>query len=226
MTALLVLTIGQSPRPDLVAELLDALDPVQWSAEAIEVRGALDGLTLSEIQALAPASDADVLHTRLPEGTDVVVSKRAVTERLTDLLASESGDRPVLVACTGTFDRLGGRASVLFPSRVLDGAIDACLPPGSTLGVLVPLAEQVDTFASARSRADRPAVAAAVLPGADPHKAATQLREAGVDLIVLDCFGYDRALLQQVRQITGVPVLSAVRVTAALVAELVGGPCR
>ena len=65
----------------------------------------------------------------------------------------------------------------------------------------------------------------AVKPGTDPTRAATTLREAGVDLVVLDCFGYDRTLLAAVRRVTGRPVLSAVRLTALLAAELLGiGP--
>lgn len=218
MLPLLVLTIGQAPRHDIAAELGDVL-----GERPLEVRGALDGLDLAAIAALSPADAADTLHTRLAVGggTDVVVSKRAVTSRLAALL-DEAGTRPTLVACTGGFAGLDPRPNVLFPSRVLDGLIDATLPAGCRLGVLVPLESQVPVFAAARSRPDRPTVAAAVKPGEDPTAAARALLDAGVDLIVLDCFGYDRRLLDDVRRLTGRPVLSAVRVTAHLAAELLG----
>ncbi len=224
MQPLLVLTIGQSPRPDIVAELTDAF--ADRSAEgpasqvpAFEVQGALDGLAADQIAAMPPISAADTLHTRLPNGTDVVVSKKEVTSRLGALI-EQAGDRPTLVACTGTFDGLPERPNLLFPSRVLDGLIDAVLPNGHQLGVLVPLADQIGPFTESRGRPDRPATVVAVTPGSDPTEAATELREAGVDLIVLDCFGYDRELLATVRAVTGKPVLSAVRATAALAAEL------
>lgn len=225
MASLVVLTIGQAPRHDLVVELCDALGPDRWhpdDPDAIEVRGALDGLTLAEIEALTPADAADTLHTRLPGDVDVVVSKRAVTERLAALI-DELGDRPTLVACTGTFAGLPSRPNLLFPSVVLDGLIDACLPAGSTLGVLVPLPEQVEPFTASRGRPDRPAVVVAVRPGDDPSEAAAALNAAGVDLVVLDCFGYDRALLDEIRRRTGRPVLSAVRATGALLDELLAG---
>lgn len=223
MTPLVVLTIGQAPRPDLVDELRSALGPDRWPAEAIEVRGALDGLDLAEIARAGPEHDGDALHTRLPSGHDVVVSKAFVTARLADLIA-ELDDRPCLVACTGRFDGLPSRPNLLFPSAVLDGLIDACLPAGSTLGVLVPLPEQIGPFTEARGRPDRPAVVAAVKPGEDPTAAAERLRAGGVDLVVLDCFGYDQGLLGEVRRLTGRPVLSAVRATGALLAELLGDP--
>ena len=220
MRPLLVLSIGQAPRDDLVAELSDAFgDRGQLSHPAIEVQGALDGLSLEEIAALTPVGDADTLHTRLPGDVDVVVSKKAVTDRLGSLI-DRAGDRPTLVACTGRFEGLPERPGLLFPSVVLDGLIDAILPSGHRLGVLVPLPEQIEPFTELRGRPDRPATVAAVKPGSDPTAAAEQLREAGVDLVVLDCFGYDRDLLTVMRAVTGKPVLSAVRATAALAAEL------
>lgn len=221
MVPLVVLTIGQAPRPDLVEELRSALGPDRWPADAIEVRGALDGLDDDEIARAEPTGDDDALHTRLPSGRDVVVSKTFVTTRLADLIV-DGDDHPCLVACTGRFDGLPSRPNLIFPSVVLDGLIDACLPSGSTLGVLVPLPEQIEPFTEARGRSDRPAVVAAVKPGADPTAAAERLRAGGVDLTVLDCFGYDQALLAQVRSLTGRPVLSAVRATGALLAELLG----
>lgn len=216
MQPLLVLTIGQSPRPDLVAELGDVLGDVP-----IEVRGALDGLSLEEIGTLGPVADSDALHTRLPADVDVVISKKAVTDRLARLIV-DGDHRLTIVACTGRFTGLPRRPGLLFPSVVLDGLIDAALPTGYRLGVLVPIPEQIELFTETRGRPDRPATVVSVRPGTDPTAAAEELRDAGVDLVVLDCFGYDRELLSAVRQVTGTPVLSAVRATAHLAAELMG----
>lgn len=222
MDPLLVLTIGQAPRPDLVAELAEVLGDYP-----IEVRGALDGLTLAEVESLAPIDDPDTLHTRLFEAAgsdgpvDVLISKKAVTNRFADLIAEAEG-RPVLVGCTGAFVGLPERPEVLLPSKVLSGLIDATLPHGRRLGVLVPVPEQIDLFTEIRGGPNRPVTVSVVRPGQDPTMAATQLRDAGVELVVLDCFGYDRQLLATVRKITGVPVLSAVRVTARLAQELLG----
>ncbi|MCP3990692.1 MAG: AroM family protein [Actinomycetia bacterium] len=221
MQPLLVLTIGQTPRDDLVAELVDAMGPDARAAERIEVRGALDGMTPAEIETIGPVADTDALHVRLPGDLDVIISKKAVTQRMAPLVA-EAKNRLTVVACTGRFQGLPERPNLLFPSVVLDGLIDAILPAGYRLGVLVPIPEQIELFADLRGRADRPATVTSVKPGTDPSEAATELRKAGVDLVVLDCFGYDRTLLARVREVTGVPVISAARATALLAAELMG----
>lgn len=216
MQPLLVLTIGQAPRDDLVAELTDV-----FGDRPVEVRGALDGLSVEEIATLGPVADADALHTRLPGDIDVIISKKAVTDRLGALI-DEAGSRLTVVACTGKFHGLPERPNLLFPSVVLDGLIDATLPSGFRLGVLVPIPEQIELFTELRGRPDRPVTVVSTRPGTDPTAAAEQLRAAGVDLVVLDCFGFDRELLSTVREVTGCSVLSAVRATAAIAAELMG----
>lgn len=213
---LLVLTIGQAPRDDIEKELRQVL-----GARPIEVRGALDGLSTHEITQLAPQNASDTFHTRLANGADVMISKQAATIRLQALLI-ERESRPVLVACTGKFTGLPNYPNVLFPSTILEGVVDAVAPAECTLGVLVPLAEQVESLARQWQRSDREVVVAAVKPGEDPTAAAAILAGAEVDLVVLDCFGYETSLLHRVREITGVPVLSAVRCTAHIASELLG----
>ncbi len=79
--SLLVLTIGQSPREDIQTELRQIL-----GERPIEVRGALDGLSNDEGAELAPSHPADTFHTRLSDGTEVQVSKEAVTGRIDGIL--------------------------------------------------------------------------------------------------------------------------------------------
>src|SRR5262245_915657 len=71
-----VIVIGQSPRRDCEALLQQMLGPLVQ----IDLRGALDGKSRAEIDALKPADGADTLFTRLPDGSAAVISKRAVTE--------------------------------------------------------------------------------------------------------------------------------------------------
>ena len=56
-----MITIGQSPRSDVVPDMVEILGP----GVEIRERGALDGLSPREIAALAPAPDDDLLVTRL-----------------------------------------------------------------------------------------------------------------------------------------------------------------
>jgi len=216
VASLTLLTIGQSPRPDLEAELRLTLGDV-----AIETVGALDGLSDEEVAAHPPMSDADAFHTRLGGERDVIVSKAAVTQRLAGLI-SDSTDDLIVVGCTGRFVGLPRRANVLYPSEVLAHAVDAVLPSPCRLGVLVPLAEQVAPFTDQWSSEGRLATAVTLTPGTDPADACDSLISVGVDAVLLDCFGYDTDLVETVRERTGRPVLSAVRITALLAGELLG----
>jgi protein AroM len=73
-----VFVIGQSPRPDVEAQILLA-DPVI----RVRVEGALDGMSRDQIASQAPPrSGADALFTTLSAGETVTVAKAAVVARL------------------------------------------------------------------------------------------------------------------------------------------------
>ena len=62
-----VVVIGQSPRPSIAAEIAAVLSP----GLAIELRGALDGMSRAEIDAIPPRDGPDALFTLLPNGDSV-----------------------------------------------------------------------------------------------------------------------------------------------------------
>ena len=72
------LTLGQTPRSDLMSDILDRM-PILVEVQEF---GALDGLTDRDIEALAPRADESSLVTRLRDGRDVIVSRQRVAERL------------------------------------------------------------------------------------------------------------------------------------------------
>ena len=77
------LTIGQSPRVDIVPELKEAIG----SEVEIEEKGALDDLTWEEVKDLYPGSDDYILVTRIREGKEVKIAKRHVIERMKEYIA-------------------------------------------------------------------------------------------------------------------------------------------
>ena len=83
MSTLGIVTIGQAPRDDIV-ELFAAQAP---AGTKVILRGALDGLSDAEVDALPPLSGADTLYTRLRGGRDVKISKQAVIARSPGTLA-------------------------------------------------------------------------------------------------------------------------------------------
>ena len=121
-----ILTIGQSPRDD-IAKLFATHLPVDTR---VILRGALDDLTDTEIDALRPLSGDDTLYTRLRGGRDKKISKQAVIDLSSAVLAGLRADGcdAIVYACTGEFPPMEGDENVLFPSRVLAGLAHGLLP--------------------------------------------------------------------------------------------------
>jgi protein AroM len=221
MTRILgIVTIGQAPRDD-IASLFAAHAP---AGTKVILRGALDGLSDAEVDALQPENGADTLYTRLRGGRDVKISKKAVIARSPDALAKLRADGcDVLVyACTGEFPPMPGDEGVLFPSRVLSGLAAGLLPQG-TLGLLIPLAEQGEKLASKWARPGLEVVAEALAPSADATEAAAAARRLAAykpDLVAMDCMSYTPATKQAVKEPLGVPALLAITATGRVLREM------
>lgn len=215
MSTLRVLTIGQSPRPDLEAEIAAAVPGLRVALE-----GALDGLGRAELAACAPRGAADTLFTLLPSGEGIAVSKAAVTERLRQRLAALRG--PVLLACTGRFAGLPARVDLVQPSAVLDALAAALLPRGR-LGLALPFAEQIPGLGAARARPGLEVAAVALRPGSDRaarRAAARELARFAPDLVLLDCISCNRADRAVFAAELGCPVLLSIAVAARAAACL------
>ena len=215
-----IVTIGQAPRDDIAA-LFAAQAP---AGTEVVLRGALDGLSDAEVDALKPESGADTLYTRLRGGRDVKISKKAVIARSPAVLAKLRADGcDVLVyACTGEFPPMPGDENVLFPSRVLNGLAAGLLPRGR-LGLLIPLAEQGEKLASKWARPGLEVVAEALAPSAGPDEAAAaavRLAARKPDLVAMDCMSYTPATKDWVRGPLGVPALLAITATGRVLREM------
>ena len=77
-----VITIGQAPRDDIAALFAEHAPP----GTKVILRGALDGMSDAELDAVKPQSGGDTLYSRLRGdgrggGRDVKISKKAVIAR-------------------------------------------------------------------------------------------------------------------------------------------------
>jgi protein AroM len=215
------ITIGQTPRGDIVGEMEKILGPGIRLLEA----GALDGLSRAEIDALAPASgDTDALITHLRDGANVIVAKRRIVPRLQACLDRLANDVDAFVIlCAGVFPPFTSGRPVLLPERCLAAMVDATFDRGR-LGVLVPIAEQIDSSAKRWVRVDARVLVTVASPYDDPSRliaACEALRRGGVSLVVMECQGFTSAMKQVVRDVTGAPALLPASVLARVVAELV-----
>jgi protein AroM len=215
-----IVTIGQAPRDD-IAELFAAQAPV---GTKVILRGALDGLSDEEVDALKPESGADTLYTRLRGGRDVKISKKAVIERspvALDRLRADGCDA-LVYACTGEFPPMEGDENVLFPSRVLNGLAAGLLPRGR-LGLLIPLAEQGEKLASKWARPGLDVVTEALAPSATAEEAvaaADRLAARQPDLVAMDCMSYTPTTKRWVKGPLGVPTLLAITATGRVLREM------
>ena len=72
------LTIGQSPRTDVIPGIRDVLGP---NIEIVE-KGALDGLDLEDVKKFYPGPNDYILVTRMRDGTEVKIAEKHVIDRM------------------------------------------------------------------------------------------------------------------------------------------------
>lgn len=211
MSTLATISIGQSPRTDVMADF-GALLPA--TIELLEI-GALDHLSKAEIEDLAPRDDEFPLVTKLRDGSAVVIGK----ERLTPLIGAAVRDvstrcDTILVLCAGRFPSFESRVPVLYPSRLFEHFLRGIGPEAAT--VLVPHEGQCEP-AKRHFGAFIPRIGVAVA-SPYPWKCPGGLKE----VIIMDCLGYSLEMKNDVRRRTGGQVVLIRSVAAAAVRELVG----
>jgi protein AroM len=216
-----VVVIGQSPRPAMQAEIAAVLSP----GINVELRGALDGMSRAEIDAIPPLDGADALFTLLPNGDNVRISKKAVEGRANAQLGrfKQDGIDIAMLACTGKFPNLAPDGLVILPSAVLHKMVEAVLPKGR-LGVFSPLAEQTALIANKWQRDGVEVVGITLQPGSDDavvDEAAHAMADKQPDLVVLDCMSYTSANKARVRQHFSGPVILSIAAAARVIEELV-----
>jgi protein AroM len=220
-----LVTIGQSPRPDVVPEMVAVIGP------GVEVReaGALDGLGRGEIAALAPTGSDEILVTRLQDGSPVFLGKEKIVALVEQRIAALERDGATLTAllCTGAFPRLRSTRALIQPHPVLLGTLRGLSGPGR-LGVLTPSVPHVPQTEARWRRDGFDPVVAPLSPyeeqdAAALARAADAMRTGGAGLIVMDCMGFRRKTRDELRGLTGVPVLLANLLVARVIGEVCGG---
>lgn len=211
------ITIGQTPRDDILPEILPLLPhDLDW-----QEYGAMDGLAPADIVAGAPQYREERLVSRLSDGSEAVVSKAWLLKRLQALIERIDDGRhcALVLLCTGDFGSLESKTLLIEAQGVLDGLTDALADGRRSVGILVPLEEQCAEFAAKPLR-----VSAKTVTFASPYSgnririAARELAKA--DFAVMHCLGYTEAMRERVAAETGRPVLLARRALAGAIAQV------
>ncbi len=216
MSLIATVTIGQSPREDVVPELSRFVP----GARFIEA-GALDGLDDDAMARLAPGPDDFPLVTRLRDRRSVVIGEQAITPLVQNAIRGVEREADlVILLCSGEF-AIDCRKPLLFPGRVLASTV-AAVHGGRPIAVLTPLEAQMHAQGDRwRARGTKASVLFAS-PYAPTDFAAVgrRARDAGATLVVMDCLGYTLAMKAAVTEASGLPTLLVRSLVARVAAEL------
>ncbi|HOV39527.1 MAG TPA: AroM family protein [Spirochaetales bacterium] len=216
------LTIGQSPRKDVTPEFLQALGK---DVELLQC-GALDGLSQKEIEQLAPGPGDYILVTRLNDGTEVKIAEKYIHERMKECAHSlvRAGAEFLVLFCTGEFPELEGECLLLKPDVLMEHVVPGILKKGK-MGAILPSRDQIPLLGEKWKKTGLSIELSAASPYTgkeeDYRKAARELAEKGVDLIVLDCIGFNGTIKQIVRETAKCPVILPRTLLGRIAGELI-----
>ena len=217
-----MLTIGQTPRDDLIPGLMEILGEGYEIVEA----GALDDVTLDEVKQIPLIKEDYILVSRMRDGTEIKITKKYILpmlqRRLEDIEAQDV--RITVVMCTGKFPQFDSKGLVVTPMEILQGVLKSCLKEGR-LGVVYPTVEQVEKGYGDWGRPGVEVYADTVSPyeAGDVEALAARLTEQDLDVVLLNCFGFPSEVKQVIAERTGVPVIQANAVIARVLKEVVSG---
>lgn len=218
---LCILTIGQSPRVDMVPAMLKYLPE---NLRVIE-KGVLDELSMAEIEALAPVDSEKTLVSRLRDGSSVTIEKQYVIRALQRLIAEchvETIDT-ILLACTGKFDLFDSDIPIVYPDYLLSHVVNGLFKEGE-LGIVVPLIEQSKSIMEKWKDAGFSCTILASSPYDFQYEkfinVAKEMDKLPVKAIMLDCMGYTDEIKKIMVEHTSKPVLVARNIVFGTLAEM------
>jgi protein AroM len=213
------LTIGQSPREDIMAEMKPLLMP---SIEAVEY-GLLDDLNPGEIYALVPHEREAHLVSLLRDGTHALLSEqrisgllhKAIDHMIRDLNVEAAG-----ILCTHEFQKRKFPCPVIFPAEQMKSHLDK-ISDVHKLGVVVPLESQIAM--TEQKWGHKKTYVVSKSPYVEDktwEDAAEILIDEKVDAVVLDCIGYTRQDHRELAGLLSLPVILPRTILASAINRL------
>ena len=215
------ITIGQAPRVDVTADILDIF------ADQIELfqRGGLDGLSREEIEIFVPQEGDYVLVSRLTDGSSVTFAERYILGNLQsgiDALEAE-GVCLIMVFCTGEFPKsLTSHVPMVFPNDLLHKIVPMLTKTGHIIAV-TPSPLQVEQNNAKWEGYVEKCTSIAASPYGDweaLEEAAEAVRSMDGDVVVLDCIGFTRKMKAMFARKTGKIVVLPRTLLARVVSEV------
>lgn len=210
-------SIGQTPRTDVIADIVSNL---RINADVIEI-GVLDGLSDAEIDVLRPRGDEPIIVTQLRDGSVIKLSKTRMSDRLNDIVSrfSRTDYDLIVILSTGLIRDFESQSMTVNAQRAMEAGIAALASHGARLGIIQPVVEQVvDAKVVGLSGYHIERSHAAPRDGQALRQAVAQL--AGCEILVLNSIGYNEGDKALVAELSGRPVVLARRLVASAVSLL------
>jgi protein AroM len=205
MVSVAFVTIGQSPRDDIMPDIRRGL-PSRFEIEQV---GALDAFdSQCEIEAVAGSEEGEpIMVTRLRDGSSARVSRQGIAEQIQRVITDIEDDVDVIgVLCTGDFPHFDAAVPVVDPGHLLYAWASA-IAPDDTIGVLMPDAEQEPQVREKWAGLDIVPTVGSPYEHEDDLRAAARSLAGDVDMFVLDCMGSTARMKEAVRTETDTSVL-------------------
>lgn len=218
-----MVTVGQSPRDDLVP----AMEEVFTRRVTVLQAGALDDLAPDAIRALRPEQGEVGIVARLRDGRETLLSHTKILPRVQACAGRlrTGGAELLVILCGADWSALRSDVLIVNPGKVFPAIVGA-LAGGRRLGVIKPSAGQTEAARKQFAGRGIEALVTSASPytGArrltDARAAAEALASGGVDLVWMTCVGMDEAMREVVSEITGKPVILARSILARVIDEL------
>jgi len=219
------LTIGQSPRMDIISELKEVIG----FEVKIEERGALDNLTWEEVRDLYPQPDDYILVTRMRDGKEVKIAKKYIVERMKKCIADLERINVdfIILLCTGEFsEEITSKKLILKPNKLIESMVKGILREG-IIADIVPSPDQIPLMEERWKRTNPnlkvivDTVSLYTESGREIEEVGERIAKTDVNLIILDCLGFNKKIKTIFRKITKKPVLLPRTLLGRVIGELI-----
>ena len=189
-------------------------------------KGALNGLDLDAVKNLSPGPADRILVTRMKDGTEVKLAEKHIIPRMKNAMGELEEDDVefIILLCTGDFSEIDSSKILLRQDRIIKNAVNAILGKGK-LGIVVPSSDQIQTAGNKWETTNLDVIFETLSPYSCTEQQiiekADKIKNEDVDIIVLDCIGFDQKTKTIFRDITKKPVLLPRTLIGSVLREII-----